>query len=239
MRRPPPSANEVTEAEATQPADQEGWAPTLMSHCCIFLCRFKSRRIRTLVMRLLYRLEGAHYQFYSQALRTIFRRYYGVEVGMYSHGGCFVPGRFPVGTKVGRYCSIATTAQALRANHPMNLKSSHAFFFNPSLGIAKEYLAPTTQLIIGNDVWIGHGAIILPSVRKISDGAVVAAGAVVNKNVPPYSVVVGNPCRVVRYRFSKELIEELLEEKWWLRPIEAVAREFEEFQRPLESEGIR
>ena len=76
------------------------------------------------------------------------------------------------------------------------------------------------DVIIGNDIWIGANALILPNVRRIGDGAVIAAGAVVNKDVPPYAIVVGNPARIVRFRFPPDVIEELLSERWWEKPIE-------------------
>jgi acetyltransferase-like isoleucine patch superfamily enzyme len=67
---------------------------------------------------------------------------------------------------------------------------------------------------IGNDVWIGTSAIILSGV-KIGHGAVVAAGSIVTKSVPPYAIVGGNPAKIIKYRLSEEKIEELLEMKWW------------------------
>ena len=70
------------------------------------------------------------------------------------------------------------------------------------------------QIIIGNDVWIGDHVIISDGVR-IGNGAVVAAGAVVTEDVPPYAIVMGNPARVVKYRYSPELIKALLRIKWW------------------------
>ena len=67
------------------------------------------------------------------------------------------------------------------------------------------------RLLIGNDVFIGHNAVILPTTREIGDGAFIGAGAVVQNPVPPYAVVMGNPARVVKYRFSRETIADLLE----------------------------
>ena len=68
--------------------------------------------------------------------------------------------------------------------------------------------------IIGNDVWIGENATILPGVH-IGDGAIIGANSVVAKDIDPYSIAVGNPCRVVKKRFDDETIEKLLELKWW------------------------
>ena len=177
----------------------------------------KSVRIRGFVRWLILRTEGGEY--YSTTLRECFRKYHGVEIGMYSHGGCFRSGQIDRHTKIGRYCSIATTARTHNRNHPLERKSTHAFFFNPRLGYCEKDSVEHIPLEIGNDVWIGHNAIVMPNVRVISDGAVIAAGAVVNKDVPPYGVVVGNPGRVVRFRFSPEVIRKLQAEKWWDKPV--------------------
>ena len=72
------------------------------------------------------------------------------------------------------------------------------------------------DIVVGNDVWIGHGVTILSGVT-IGDGAVIGACSVVSKNIPPYAIAYGNPIRVVRYRFSKEIIEKLLKIAWWDR----------------------
>ena len=173
-------------------------------------------------------------EMFSPTLREIFRVHYGVEIGLYTHGGCFRPFSFGNSTKIGRYTSVAATAFAATVNHPMHYKSLHGFFFNPELGIVdKEW--SFSPLTIGNDVWLGHNSIIMPGVDSVGDGAVVAAGAVVNKNVPPYAVVVGNPARLVRYRFDPATIEHLVKEKWWEKDIQEIKydlREYTEAYRP-------
>ena len=116
----------------------------------------------------------------------------------------------------------------------MEFKSTHGFFFNPALKLCDKHLVEESPLKIGNDVWIGENAVILAQVTEIGDGAVIAAGAIVSRNVPPYAVVVGNPARVVRYRFSKELIEELLASRWWEKDIDELEPDIEEFQQPYE-----
>jgi virginiamycin A acetyltransferase len=195
--------------------------------------QINNNRIRKLVLKLIYRFDGG--EFYSMLLRQIFKDYHGVEVGLYTHGACFIPGQIDRHTKIGRYCSIATTVRTMNRNHPMEFKSTHALFFNPVLNFCDKDLVEYTPLTIGNDVWIGHNAIIMPHVQNIGDGAVVAAGAVVNKDVPPYSVVVGNPARVVRYRFSQEKIKELLDSRWWEKSIEELKDSKEEYTQPLET----
>ena len=185
---------------------------------------------RAIAKKLIYKLEGG--EFYSTTLRKIFKDLYDIEIGMYTHGGCFTPYGFDRYTTIGRYCSIAFGVRGMNRNHPLESKSMHAIFFNPVLGFCDEDLVKYVPLTIGSDVWIGHGAVIMPSVKSIGHGAVVAAGAVVNKNVPPYSVVVGNPARIVRYRFPKEVIEELLVSRWWEKDVEELLPDIKEFQQP-------
>ncbi len=75
---------------------------------------------------------------------------------------------------------------------------------------------------IGNDVWIGTNAIVINSKKdhiKIGDGAIIAAGAVVTKDIPPYAIAAGIPAKIIRYRFNNEVISKLLKSKWWDIPI--------------------
>jgi len=196
------------------------------------LYAIRRRRVRTLVLKWVKRLERGEY--HSETLREIFRAYHDVDVGLYTHGGCFVPGFVDRQTRIGRYCSVATTVRVFNRNHPMEFKSMHGFFFNPSLGYCVRDVVEYTPLEIGNDVWLGHNAVIIPNVHRIGDGAVIAAGAVVNKDIPPYAVVVGNPARIVRFRFSKETIDRLLASRWWDRSIEELRGEMDEYARPYE-----
>ena len=185
--------------------------------------------LRPIIVKVVRKREGD--EFLSPTLREIFRRHHGVDVGMYTHGGCFIPWAFGPGTSIGRYSSVAHGAFAATDNHPMHYKSMHGYFFNPSLGVTdKEW--EFSPLSIGNDVWLGHNSIIMPSVDVVGDGAVIAAGAVVNKDVPPYAVVAGNPGRVVRYRFEPETIARLLAEKWWERDLEDLRSHLDEFTGP-------
>jgi virginiamycin A acetyltransferase len=198
------------------------------------LYRFNRRTLRNAIRKLVVRIEGDEIR--SLTLRRIFTRYHGVDIGVYTQGA-FVPGNIRAGTRIGRYCSLTTTARTFNANHPMNLMSSNALFVNAKLGYTNKELIPRTALTIGNDVWLGHNAIILPSVTQIGDGAVIGAGTVVNKDVPPYAIVIGHPSRVVRWRFSQPVIDKLLASRWWEKTVEEL--DFAEFQRPLEGEEIR
>jgi virginiamycin A acetyltransferase len=132
---------------------------------------------------------------------------------------------------IGRYVAIATGVQFVMngANHPMDGFSTFPFDmigFTDTTRPRLDTLKSRGDMIIGNDVWLGREAVILPGVR-IGDGAIVGTRAVVSRDVPPYSVVVGNPARVVRRRFDDETIEALLDIAWWDWPAEAVAAHVE------------
>lgn len=184
--------------------------------------------VRRFILKYVTDREGG--ENFSTTLREIFRVHHGVDVGLYTMG-CFRPFAFGRSTTIGRYTSVAVTAFGATDNHPMEHKSMHGFFFNPELGVIDTPWS-FSPLSIGNDVWLGHNSIIMPGVETIGDGAVVAAGAVVNKNVPPYAVVVGNPARVVRFRFEPDVIEQLLAERWWEQDLDALRGRLDEFTRP-------
>jgi virginiamycin A acetyltransferase len=192
----------------------------------------KSLRLRKLVLRAARRLEGG--EFRSTTLREIFAKYMGVEVGLYTNGGCFEPWTIDPKTKIGRYSSIASGVRIMNHNHPISFKGISPVFFSPALDLCDRLLVDFNPLEIGNDVWIGVNAVIMPEVNRIGDGAVIGAGAVVNRDVPPYAVVLGNPARVVKYRFSEEVIARLLEEKWWEKDLHELADRIGEFQLPLD-----
>jgi acetyltransferase-like isoleucine patch superfamily enzyme len=194
---------------------------------------YRFRHLRGLVLKIVRRLEGG--QDRSETIRRIWREYWGVDIGRYTDGGCFEEWMVDPWTTIGRYCSFAEGVRVLNHNHPLNLRSSSGLFFNPALGLCDRWLVGFTPLEIGSDVWIGTKATIMPEVRSIGHGAVIGAGAIVTKDVPPYAVVLGNPARVVKYRFPPEVIEQLLAEKWWEKDLdELVAEGIERFQVPLD-----
>jgi acetyltransferase-like isoleucine patch superfamily enzyme len=204
----------------------------LMKKVLFFLLSFDRKIIWNITVWFLRRKHG---EFYSLFLREIFKKYRKIDIGLYTHGGCFKQWAFPRHTTIGRYCSIARSARAYNRDHPVNFMSTHAFFFNANLKYCEKDLVQYIPLEIGHDVWIGDNAIILSTVKSIGTGAVIAAGSLVNKDVPPYALVLGNPARVVRYRFSPETIAKLLESKWWEMPIEEIKKNhFEKFIRPYD-----
>jgi len=194
------------------------------------LCRLyglKMPRMRKLILALVKRLEGG--QIYSETLRAIFSKYHNIEIGKYSYGGCFNPDNIQAFAKIGRYCSFAENVYIYNANHPLSFKSTHPFFYNPSLGYVETEHISRRSIVIGNDVWIGQNAIILASVTNIGDGAVIGAGTVVTKNVPDFAVVVGNPGRIVKYRFSEQATRKLKQERWWDKDIDDLRVNLDDF----------
>ena len=110
------------------------------------------------------------------------------------------------------------------ANHQINAISTFPFYiFNgwqqdvPSLSD----LPLKGDTVIGNDVWIGQNATILPGVH-IGDGAIIGMNSTVGSDVPPYTIVAGNPAKEIRKRFDNELIELMLKFAWWNKPIEEI-----------------
>ena len=121
---------------------------------------------------------------------------------------------------IGKFCSIASHTRINPGNHPMHRASQAHFTYRASTyfeGEADEEAffdaRRAASVIIGHDVWIGHGAIVLPG-RGIGTGAVVAAGAVVTKDVPAYTIVAGNPARAIRRRFSEDITNRQAELAW-------------------------
>jgi acetyltransferase-like isoleucine patch superfamily enzyme len=204
----------------------------ILSRLLFKLYGIKSKRFRNLILQYVEKLEGG--QAFSKTLRRIFSNYHNIEIGMYSYGGCFDPQRIGAYTKIGRYCSFAEGVYIFNANHPIKSKSTHPFFFNPIFGYVGEEKIPRSRLVIGNDVWVGQNAIILPNVKKIGDGAVIGAGAIVSKEVPDFAVVLGNPAKVIKYRFSKETIVKIQASQWWDKDVEELEEDINEFLCPVE-----
>jgi virginiamycin A acetyltransferase len=131
---------------------------------------------------------------------------------------------------IGRYCQLAGNIGIFSSNHPTNYITTFTSkaFLN---GVLKKN-SQNGSVNIGNDVWIGHGAILLKDVN-IGHGAIIAAGAIVTKDVPPYSIVGGNPARILKYRFSDEIINKLLEIQWWDHNSDFIKINIDKFTKPI------
>lgn len=114
-------------------------------------------------------------------------------------------------SKIGRYCSIAPYVTIGPGEHDINCISTSARI---STLLSSKHSLVEGEVIIGNDVWIGVNAIILRGIN-VGNGAIIAAGAVVNEDVPDYAIVGGIPARIIRYRKSEEWIEKISKSNWW------------------------
>ncbi len=120
---------------------------------------------------------------------------------------------------IGNFSSISWGVTIGGADHDYTKLTTHSFLYNPYDGLRPREEPPaydrfSTPCQIGNDVWIGADSCIVRNV-SVGNGAVIGAGSVVTRNVPPYAIVAGNPARILKYRFSPEVIEEIERMAWW------------------------
>ncbi|RYX87906.1 CatB-related O-acetyltransferase [bacterium] len=133
-------------------------------------------------------------------------------------------------TSIGKFCSIGPNLVCGWGIHPINGISTAPAFYSTKRQAGFTFskydkFEEQKFTTIGNDVFIGMNVAILDGV-SIGDGAIIGAGAVVSKNIPPYAIAVGSPIRIIKYRFSAEIIESLIKSKWWDQN-EALLREVE------------
>lgn len=208
----------------------------LLSHICVKLYKIPIDSFRMLLRATINRLDGG--QAFSSNLRFIMKKYYGIEIGIGTYGPCFNPEQTWTGKgnlKIGKFCSIARGVCFYSRNHPYwNLSTSPLFYNSNFAKNIEKDTVPYGKLTIGNDVWIGQYAVILPSCKNIGDGAVIGAGSIVTKDVPEYAVVAGNPAKVLKYRFDEETIRKIKDSKWWDYDIDYLKEHAIEFQSPNE-----
>ena len=168
------------------------------------LIKALKRRVDALLFRKKWRKANAHNQtFVKSCFDTA-----SVRVGNHTYG-C-IDAQISNGGKleIGHYCSIAEGVKFLvSADHPLDHISSYPF--RTKLLTGEPEATSKGNILVEDDVWIGCRVTVLSGVR-IGQGAVVAAGALVTKDVPPYAIVGGVPAKVIKYRFEPEMIEELL-----------------------------
>ena len=138
-------------------------------------------------------------------------------------------------TTMGKFCSIASHVRINPGNHPLPRVALHHFTYRASrYGLGEDedrffQWRSASPVTIGHDVWLGHGVVVLPGIT-IGNGAAIGAGTIVTKNVAPYSIVVGNPGKPLRLRFSAQDIDGLESLAWWDWPPLLFAERLEDFR---------
>lgn len=140
-------------------------------------------------------------------------------MGDYSYVG---RGSRVIHADVGKFCSIAGDVKLGMGTHTLDKMSTSPIFTECHNSTGHQWTGhqidyPYKRVKVGNDVWIGASAMIMGGI-SIGNGAVIGAGAIVTRDVPPYAIVAGVPAKIIRYRFSQEIIDKLIESQWWDMP---------------------
>lgn len=156
---------------------------------------------------------------------------YRSSIGPYSYIG---RGTHLVCASLGRFCSVAGDVRIGMGTHTLRYLSTSPIFTEAINGtgcrwVSQSLETPYKPVLIGNDVWIGERAMILGGVN-IGHGSVIAAGAVVTRDVPPYAIVGGVPAKIIRYRFSNDMVQALLDFEWWNLPESVIKSHLDLFQ---------
>lgn len=138
--------------------------------------------------------------------------------------------------EVGKFCSIAMGVSVGLPQHSISMVSSHPAFYLKHTPLAKTYsdqdvFIASQKTIIGHDVWIGQNSIIMNGLR-VGSGAVIGAGSVVTRDVPPYAVIGGAPARIIKFRFEEKIRHDLLGCMWWDMPEKWLEKNYSLFQHP-------
>lgn len=171
----------------------------------------------------------------------------------YMGKGSYIGSDSHISGKIGRFCSVSDNVNVVNGLHPVkDFVSTHPSFYSTKSCVGLSFVTENKfcefayadkekayPVVIGNDVWVGFGATVLAGV-KIGDGAVIASGAVVTKDIPPYAIVGGVPAKVIRYRFTEEQISRLLKLNLWEKDTEWLkshAEDMENIESFLEKYG--
>ena len=190
---------------------------------------FKMNRFsRKFVIWYLSKRENGEWR--STSLRTLFKKYKNIDAGYASYGWAREGIDGPL--TIGKYVSIGANFRRISVNHPVEGVTTHPCWFNPSFGWVKKDFREKQHLTIGNDVWIGDNVIVLPGCKNIGDGAIIAAGAIVTKDIPPYEIWGGIPSKFIKKRFEGETAEELIKTEWWNLKEDELKKYIDDFSNP-------
>ena len=157
-----------------------------------------------------------------------------VQMGRFSYMG---NNNSVANTKIGAFCSIASYCAIGGGAHPLNMVSTSPVFYKGRNGFRKHFSNIPAEInkpvVIGNDVWVGESVFIRDGIT-IGHGAVIGAHSVVTKDIPPYAIVAGSPAKILRYRFDEHTINELIGSKWWDLPEDALLKNGDKFQSPVD-----
>ena len=160
------------------------------------------------------------------------RFYLDSEIGEYTYIGRYCDITL---AKIGRYCSIGNFVVIGGGEHRLDrISTNFELYPDSQTGIE----LADRDLIIKNDVWIGTNAVIRRGVT-IGNGAVIGANSFVNKDVPDYAIVAGTPARIVRYRFSDDVIQKILESKWWEKDKNDAIHALQELESDINNSNIQ
>lgn len=138
-----------------------------------------------------------------------------------------------INAKMGKFCSISWNVTIGATGHDYKRLSTHAFPYLSNYGFTNKTERFRIETCLGNDVWIGANAIVMPGI-KIGNGAVIGAGSVVTKDVMPYEIVYGVPAKSGGYRFSKDTIAEIESLQWWDWDKKQIKEQIKLFKKPYQ-----
>ena len=194
---------------------------------------FKAR-VRRMLGRVLY---GGYARLYALALEQRSNYLDQVQIGRHTYGYSAKTFYLPTGREsvtIGSFCSIAAGVQFIFGDHPLDKVSTYPLRYSLRKDSTNNDAVCRGLITVGNDVWLGRNALIMANVR-IGDGAVVAAGSVVTRDVPPYAVVGGVPARIIKTRFTGDQIEQLRSIAWWNWPDTKILQHIDLFYSNVDS----